>query len=153
MEVRIQGNTLDTSRRALFFDIEDAEKEMRKWTEHGRRNLVCYIIRQLPREAEYRDEFEITKYDSSNEEIEDNALVEHVYQYSAYKRKLTFKEGDMVEYIFYDGETQTLKKGRVAKAPADETNYIIIEDQHSEQDAKTVYVRVPSRYVFQLKHF
>ena len=149
IEVRLQENLqLDTTRRAIFYNKEDAEKEMEKWTEHGRRNLLCFVIRELPREREYKDEFKVTTDSHTEPIIDADGLTEYIYMPTGFERKFTFKEGDAVEYIYYDRETRMLKKGRIVKTHSSDEGYYSIQSLEPSEQC----VMVPSQYVFPLNH-
>ena len=150
IEVRLQGDPLlDTTRRAIFYNKEEAEKEMEKWTDHSRRNLLCFVIRELPREREYKDEFKVTTDSHTEPIIDTDGVREYIYMPTGFERKFTFKEGDAVEYIYYDGEVQVLKKGRIAKTPLQDEEFYSI---HSLETTTELCVMVPSHYVFPLNH-
>ena len=42
--------------QAIFYHLEDAEEEMRRWTEQNREHLLCYIIQEIPWRKAFRDE-------------------------------------------------------------------------------------------------
>ena len=111
--------------------------------------MLCFAIRELPREREFKDEFKVTT-ESSTEAITDDGLIEYIYMPTGFERKFTFKEGDAVEYIYYDSEVQALKTGRIAKTPLPDEEFCSIQSQ----GAPTVVecVMVPSHYVFPLNH-
>jgi hypothetical protein len=123
---------------------------MEKWTEHGRRNLLCFVIRELPREREYKDEFKVTTDSHTEPIIDADGLTEYIFMPTGFERKFTFKEGDAVEYIYYDGEVQALKTGRIAKAPLSDEEFYSI--QSLETSTVVECVMVPSHYVFPLNY-
>ena len=47
---------LDMTEQAIFYNLEDAEEEMRRWTEQNREHLLCYIIQEIPWRKAFRDE-------------------------------------------------------------------------------------------------
>jgi hypothetical protein len=152
-------NFLDLTDRALFFDLEDAEKEMQKWTEQNREHLLCYIIREIPKEKVFRDELESSLCGWPDEPyIEDREYLENVYMPSGYKRKHHFEVGDLVEYIYHDEDMTTLKWGCIAKLPNKKDTGVLILDGKTtwERLSKKAFiannVKVPLRYVFPLKH-
>jgi hypothetical protein len=150
IEVRLQENLqLDTTRRAIFYNKEDAEKEMEKWTEHGRRNLLCFVIRELPREREYKDEFKVATDSSTEAIIDTDGVGEYIYMPTGFERKFTFKEGDAIEFIYYDGEVQALKTGRIAKTPLPDEEFYSIQSLGTTTEQ---CIMVPSHYVFPLNH-
>ena len=121
---------------------------MEKWTEHGRRNLLCFVVRELPREREYKDEFKVTTDSHTEPIIDADGLIEYTYMPTGFERKFTFKEGDAVEYIYYDGETQMLKKGHIVKTHTSDEGYYSIQSSETSEQC----VMVPSQYVFPLNH-
>lgn len=153
-------NILDLTDRALFFDMEDAEKEMQKWTEQNREHLLCYIIREIPKEKEFRDELESSLCGWPDEPyVEDGEFKENVYMPSGYKRKHHFEVGDLVEYIYHDADVTALKWGCIAKLPSKKDCGVLILDGKKtwEGMSKKTFaessVKVPLRYVFPIKHY
>jgi hypothetical protein len=153
-------NLLDLTDRALFFDMEDAEKEMQKWTEQNREHLLCYIIREIPKEKEFRDELESSLCGWPDEPyVEDGEFKENVYMPSGYKRKHHFEVGDLVEYIYHDADVTALKWGCIAKLPNKKDCGMLILDGKKTWEglSKKAFaessVKVPLRYVFPLKHY
>ena len=51
-----KDKSLDMTERAIFYNLDDSEKEIQKWTEHNREHLLCYIVKEIPREKAFRDE-------------------------------------------------------------------------------------------------
>jgi hypothetical protein len=122
---------------------------MEKWTEHGRRNLLCFVIRELPREREYKDEFKVATDSSTEAIIDTDGVGEYIYMPTGFERKFTFKEGDAIEYIYYDGEVQALKTGRIAKTPLPDEEFYSIQSLGTTTEQ---CIMVPSHYVFPLNH-
>ena len=146
--------------RAIFYNLEDAEDEMQKWTEQNRERLLCYIIREIPREKAFRDEPASALCGWPNEPyIEDNDDKEYIYMPSGLQRKHHFEVGDLVEYIYHDTDVTTLKWGCIAKLPSKKDKSILIINGRKKWEglSKKTYidncVKVPLRYVFPLKHF
>lgn len=153
-------NFLDLTDRALFFDLEDAEKELQKWTEQNREHLLCYIIKEIPREEIFRDELESSLCGWPDEPYrEDSEYKEYVYMPSGYKRKHHFEVGDLVEYIYHDADVSALKWGCIAKLPSKKDNGVLILDSKKTWEglSKKAFaessVQVPLRYVFPLEHY
>ena len=153
-------NFLDLTDRALFFYLEDAEKEIQKWTEHNREHLLCYIIKEVPREEIFRDELESSLCGWPDEPYrEDCEYKEYVYMPSGYKRKHHFEVGDLVEYIYHDADVTVLKWGCIAKLPGKKDCGVLILDGKktweglSKKSFAESSVQVPLRYVFPLKHY
>ena len=154
------GKYLDMTERAIFYNLEDAEDEMQKWTEQNRERLLCYIIREIPREKAFRDEPASALCGWPNEPyIEDNDDKEYIYMPSGLQRKHHFEVGDLVEYIYHDTDVTTLKWGCIAKLPSKKDKSILIINGRKKWEglSKKTYidncVKVPLRYVFPLKHF
>ena len=149
---------LDMTERAIFYNLEDAEEAMEKWTEQNREHLLCYIIREVPREKAFRDELSPSFCCCPDEPyIEESDYKEYVYLPSGLKRKFHFKVGDMVEYIYHDVDVTAMKWGCIAKLPSRKDNSILILDSKrsveglSKKAIIECCVKVPARYVFQLK--
>lgn len=146
---------LDITERAIFYNLEDAEETIQKWTEQNREHLLCYIIREIPREKAFRDGLAHSFCNYPEEPyIEESDYKEYVYMPSGFRRKYHFKEGDIVEYIYHDGDVTALKWGCIAKLPDKEDKSILILDGKRTMDgiSKETYiyccVKVPERYVF-----
>lgn len=110
--------------------------------------MLCFAIRELPREREYKDEFKVTTDSHTEPIIDADGLTEYIYMPTGFERKFTFKEGDAVEYIYYDGETRMLKKGRIVKTHSSDEGYPSIQSLEPSEQC----VMVPSQYVFPLNH-
>ena len=146
---------LDITEREIFYNLEDAEETIQKWTEQNREHLLCYIIREIPREKAFRDGLAHSFCNYPEEPyIEESDYKEYVYMPSGFRRKYHFKEGDIVEYIYHDGDVTALKWGCIAKLPDKEDKSILILDGKRTMDgiSKETYiyccVKVPERYVF-----
>ena len=153
-------NFLDLTDRAIFYYLEDAEKEMQKWTEKNHEHLLCYIIKEIPREEIFRDEIESSLCGWPDEPYrEDSEYQEYVYMPSGYKRKHHFEVGDLVEYIYHDADVTALKWGCIAKLPNKKDCGMLILDGKKTWEglSKKAFaessVKVPLRYVFPLKHY
>ena len=149
---------LDMTEQAIFYNLIDAEEEMQQWTEQNREHLLCYIIREIPWKKAFRDEPAYTFWGRPDEPyLEENDYKEYVYLPSGFRQKFHFKVGDMVEYIYHDVDVTVLKWGCIAKLPSKKDNSILILDSKRSVEGicKKVYsdscVKVPARYVFQLK--
>ena len=158
-KVLIENNKhLDMTEQAIFYNLIDAEEEMQQWTEQNREHLLCYIIREIPWKKAFRDEPAYTFWGRPDEPyLEENDYKEYVYLPSGFRQKFHFKVGDMVEYIYHDVDVTVLKWGCIAKLPSKKDNSILILDSKRSVEGicKRVYsdscVKVPARYVFQLK--
>jgi hypothetical protein len=149
---------LDMTEQAIFYNLKDAEEEMQQWTEQNREHLLCYIIREIPWKKAFRDEPAYTFCCRPDEPyLEENDYKEYVYLPSGLKRKFHFKVGDMVEYIYHDVDVTAMKWGCIAKLPSKKDNSILILDSKRSVEglSQKAYidccVKVPARYVFQLK--
>ena len=149
---------LDMTEQAIFYNLKDAEEEMQQWTEQNREHLLCYIIREIPWKKAFRDEPAYTFWGRPDEPyLEENDYKEYVYLPSGLKRKFHFKVGDMVEYIYHDVDVTAMKWGCIAKLPSKKDNSILILDSKRSVEglSQKAYidccVKVPARYVFQLK--
>ena len=136
----MDSGRLDMTERALFFNMEDAEKELEKWTEQNRKHVLCYIMREIPKEELFVDELTPAICGHTEKPLDENEeYVEHVFEPSGFERKKKFKEGSEVDYIFYDGNVAELRHGGIAKE--EEICYIINDSKDG------IDVKVPSRYV------
>lgn len=136
----MDSGRLDMTERALFFNMEDAEKELEKWTEQNREHVLCYIMREIPKEEMFVDELTPAICGHTEKPLDENEeYVEHVFEPSGFERKKKFKVGDEVDYIFYDGNVAELRHGGIVKE--EETCYIINDSKDG------IEVKVPARYV------
>jgi hypothetical protein len=77
---------------------------------------------------------------SSDPFMDDLRFKEFVYMPSGFQRKQYFNVGDEVQYIFYDGNTATLRKSSIAQLSSESTPGILMSEGY----------KVPERYVFPL---
>jgi hypothetical protein len=148
----------DISEKSIFYSKKDAEEEMMRWTTHQTDELLCFIIRKLPLGKAYYDDLCFYDRDFDKPWQETGGVEEHVYSPNGFEKKPCFQEGDLVEYILHDENITVLSKGVVDKTPTDEEDYYVILDDETSTDISgpawfDCAVRVPSRYVFPLKHF
>ena len=155
-----KDKSLDMTERAIFYNLDDSEKEMQKWTEHNREHLLCYIVKEIPREKAFRDEPASAFCHWPDEPyIEDDEFKEFVYMPSGFRRKHHFSVGDWVEYIYHDNDVTSLKWGCIAKLPSKRDPSVLILDGKKTWEglSKKGYiacsVKVPMRYVFPLKNY
>lgn len=134
-----EDNCLDTTERAIYFEQANAEDAMQNWTLNNRDHLLCYIIRVIPRCDVFNDEM-VRAVGSSDPFIDDLRFKEFVYMPSGFQRKQYFNVGDEVQYIFYDGNTATLRKSSIAQLSSESTPGILMSEGY----------KVPERYVFPL---
>lgn len=135
----LDNGKLDMTERAVFYDMEDAEKELEKWTEQNREYVICYIMREVPREGLFIDELTPAICGQTDKPLdEDDEYEEHVFEPSGFERKKNFKVGDEVDYIYYDGDVAELRNGCIAKKDG---NCYIIDSKDG------IEVKVPTRYV------
>ena len=132
-----EDNHVDTTERGIFFDQVEAEKAMLDWTLNNRGQLLCYIIRTVPR-CEAFNEGLVKAIKASEHFIDDLRLKEFVYLPAGFKRKQHFNVGDDVKYIFYDGVNTVLHTSRIVQLPARSGEGILMSDGY----------QVPERYVF-----
>ncbi len=155
-----KDKSLDMTERAILYNLDDAEKEMQKWTEHNREHLLCYIVKEIPREKTFRDE-PATAFCHWPEEpyIEDSDFKEFVYMPSGFRQKHHFNIGDLIEYIYHDKNVTTLNWGCIAKLPSKKDPSVLILDGKKTYEglSKEAYiascVKVPIRYVFPLRNY
>lgn len=133
-----EDKSLDTTERAIYFDVKYAEEAMLNWTLNNKEHLLCYIIRTVPRCNAYQDEF-VKAVSATIDEtlLDDLNYKEEVYMPSGFKRKHHFNVGDEVQYIFYDGKNATLRKSCIAELTNNDRG-ILMREGHI----------VPERYVF-----
>ncbi len=150
-----EDKTLDLTQRALFLSLKDAEKEMQKWTEQSRSHTLCFIIREIPREEIFFDELvPVMNYKEGVPYWEDCYFEEHVYMPSGMKRKQNLLVGDEVNYIHYDKELATLRKGSIVRLPNEEEPVVVVLDEEKRSEGICLEkslehsVKVPLRYVF-----
>lgn len=155
-----KDKSLDMTERAIFYNLDDSEKEMQKWTEHNREHLLCYIVKEIPREKAFRDEpASAFCHWPDDPYIEDDEFKEFVYMPSGFRRKHHFSVGDWVEYIYHDNDVTSLKWGCIAKLPSKRDPSVLILDGKKTWEglSKKGYiacsVKVPMRYVFPLKNY
>ena len=155
-----KDKSLDMTERAIFYNLDDSEKEMQKWTEHNREHLLCYIVKEIPREKAFRDEPASAFCHWPDEPyIEDDEFKEFVYMPSGFKRNHHFNVGDWVEFIYHDNDVTSLKWGCIAKLPSKRDPSVLILDGKKTWEglSKKAYiacsVKVPMRYVFPLKNY
>ena len=92
-----KDKSLDMTERAIFYYHDDAEKEIQKWTEQNREHLLCYIVKEIPREKVFRDEPASAFCHWPDEPyIEDNDFEEFVYMPSGFQQKHRFNVGDLI---------------------------------------------------------
>ena len=156
--LRTFSTLFDISEKAIFYSKKDAEEEMMRWTTHQTDELLCFIIRKLPFEKAYYDDLCFYDRDFDKPWKETGGVEEHVYSPSGFEKKPCFQKGDLVEYILHDENITLLSKGVVDKAPTDDEDcYVILDNETSTDISGPAWfdcaVRVPSRYVFPLKHF
>ncbi len=150
-----EDKTLDLTQRALFLSLKDAEKEMQKWTEQSRCHTLCFIIREIPREEVFFDELTpVMNYKEGVPYWEDYYFEEHVYMSSGMKRKQNLLVGDEVNYIHYDKELATLRKGLIVRLPNEEDPAVVVLDDEKRSEGISLEkslehsFKIPSRYVF-----
>ena len=155
-----KDKSLDMTERAIFYYHDDAEKEIQKWTEQNREHLLCYIVKEIPREKAFRDEPASAFCHWLDEPyIEDNDFKEFVYMPSGFQQKHRFNVGDLIEYIYHDRNVTTLKWGCIAKLPSKKDPSVLILDGKKTWEglSKEAYiascVKVPMRYVFPLRNY
>lgn len=155
-----KDKSLDMTERAIFYYHDDAEKEIQKWTEQNREHLLCYIVKEIPREKAFRDEPASAFCHWPDEPyIEDNDFKEFVYMPSGFQQKHRFNVGDLIEYIYHDRNVTTLKWGCIAKLPSKKDPSVLILDGKKTWEglSKEAYiascVKVPKRYVFPLRNY
>ena len=155
-----KDKSLDMTERAIFYYHDDAEKEIQKWTEQNREHLLCYIVKEIPREKVFRDEPASAFCHWPDEPyIEDNDFEEFVYMPSGFQQKHRFNVGDLIEYIYHDRNVTTLKWGCIAKLPSKKDPSVLILDGKKTWEglSKETYiassVKVPMRYVFPLRNY
>ena len=155
-----KDKSLDMTERAIFYYHDDAEKEIQKWTEQNREHLLCYIVKEIPREKAFRDEPASAFCHWPDEPyIEDNDFKEFVYMPSGFQQKHRFNVGDLIEYIYHDRNVTTLKWGCIAKLPSKKDPSVLILDGKKTWEglSKEAYiascVKVPMRYVFPLRNY
>jgi hypothetical protein len=112
---------------------------MQDWTLSNRERLLCYIIRTVPRYEPFCNEM-VKAVNSSDPFIDDLRFKELIYMPSGFQRKQHFNVGDEVQYIFYDGNTATLRKSSIAQLSSESTPGILMSEGY----------KVPERYVFPL---
>ena len=139
----MDSGRLDMTERALFFNMEDAEKELEKWTEQNREHVLCYIMREIPKEELFVDELTPAICGHTEKPLDENEeYVERVFEPSGFERKKKFKVGDEVDYIYYDGDVAELRHGGIAKI---EDTCCIINDSKDG-----IKVKVPTRYIIKV---
>ena len=145
-----KDKSLDMTERAIFYDLNDSEKEMQKWTEQNREHLLCYIVKEIPREKAFRDELASAFCHWPDEPyIEDDEFKEFVYMPSGFRRK----------HHYHDNDVTSLKWGCIAKLPSKRDPSVLILDAKKTWEglSKEAYiassVKVPMRYVFPLKNY
>ena len=150
-----EDKNLDMTEQAIFYHLEDAEEEMRRWTEQNREHLLCYIIQEIPWRKAFRDEPASSLCGWPDEPyLEENDYQEYVYMPSGYRRKHHFEVGDLVEYIYHDADVTLLRWGCIAKLPGKKDQGVLIIDgrtQYQDLSKKAFIehcVKVPLRYVF-----
>jgi predicted esterase YcpF (UPF0227 family) len=155
-----KDKSLDMTERAILYYHDDAEKEIQKWTEQNREHLLCYIVKEIPREKVFRDEPASAFCHWPDEPyIEDNDFKEFVYMPSGFQQKHRFNVGDLIEYIYHDRNVTTLKWGCIAKLPSKKDPSVLILDGKKTWEglSKEAYiassVKVPMRYVFPLRNY
>ena len=155
-----KDKSLDMTERAILYYHDDAEKEIQKWTEQNREHLLCYIVKEIPREKVFRDEPASAFCHWPDEPyIEDNDFEEFVYMPSGFQQKHRFNVGDLIEYIYHDRNVTTLKWGCIAKLPSKKDPSVLILDGKKTWEglSKEAYiascVKVPMRYVFPLRNY
>ena len=155
-----KDKSLDMTERAIFYYLDDAEREIQKWTEQNREHLLCYIVKEIPREKAFRDEPASAFCHWPDEPyIEDDEFKEFVYMPSGFKRNHHFNVGDWVEFIYHDNDVTSLKWGCIAKLPSKRDPSVLILDGKKTWEglSKKAYiacsVKVPMRYVFPLKNY
>ena len=156
--LRTFSTLFDISEKAIFYSRKEAEEEMMRWTTHQTDELLCFIIRKLPLEKAYCDDLCFYDRDFDKPWLETGGVEEHVYTPGGFEKKPCFQKGDLVEYILHDENITLLSKGVVDKTPTeDEDCYVILDNETSTDISGPAWfdcaVRVPSRYVFPLKHF
>ena len=159
-KVLVNGKNLDMTEQALFYHLEDAEEEMRRWTEQNREHLLCYIIQEIPWRKAFRDE-PVSSLCGWPEEpyLEESDYQEYVYMPSGYKRKHHFEVGDLVEYIYHDADVTLLRWGCIAKLPGKKDQGVLIINGRKKWEglSKKTFVensvKVPLRYVFPLSNY
>ena len=158
-KVLVNGKHLDMTEQALFYHLEDAEEEMRRWTEQNREHLLCYIIQEIPWRKAFRDEPASSLCGWPDEPyLEESDYQEYVYMPSGYRRKHHFEVGDLVEYIYHDADVTLLRWGCIAKLPGKKDQGVLIIDgrtQYQDLSKKAFIehcVKVPLRYVFPQKN-
>ena len=155
-----KDKSLDMTERAILYYHDDTEKEIQKWTEQNREHLLCYIVKEIPREKAFRDEPASAFCHWPDEPyIEDNDFKEFVYMPSGFQQKHRFNVGDLIEYIYHDRNVTTLKWGCIAKLPSKKDPSVLILDGKKTWEglSKEAYiascVKVPMRYVFPLRNY
>ena len=158
-KVLVNGKHLDMTEQALFYHLEDAEEEMRRWTEQNREHLLCYIIQEIPWRKAFRDEPASSLCGWPDEPyLEESDYQEYVYMPSGYRRKHHFEVGDLVEYIYHDADVTLLRWGCIAKLPGKNDQGVLIIDGRTKYQglSKKAFiehcVKVPLRYVFPPKN-
>ena len=158
-KVLVNGKHLDMTEQALFYHLEDAEEEMRRWTEQNREHLLCYIIQEIPWRKAFRNEPATSLCGWPDEPyLEESDYQEYVYMPSGYRRKHHFEVGDIVEYIYHDSDMTTLRWGCIAKLPGKKDQGVLIINGRKTWEGlrkKTFVensVKVPLRYVFPPKN-
>ena len=156
--LRTFSTLFDISEKAIFYSKKDAEEEMMRWTTHQTDELLCFIIRKLPLEKAYYDDLCFYDRDFDKPWQETGGVEEYVYTPGGFEKKPCFQKGDLVEYILHDENITLLSKGVVDKTPTDDADCYVILDNETSTDISVAAwydcaVRVPSRYVFPLKHF
>ena len=112
---------------------------MEEWTEQNSEHVLCYIMREIPREELFVDELTPAICDHTEKPLDENdEYVERVFEPSGFERKKKLKVTSEVDYIFYDGDVAELRHGCIAQK--DGNCYII--DSHDG-----IEVKVPARYV------
>ena len=150
---------LDMTEQAIFYHLEDAEEEMRRWTEQNREHLLCYIIQEIPWRKAFRDEPASSLCGWPDEPyLEESDYQEYVYMPSGYRRKHHFEVGDLVEYIYHDADVTLLRWGCIAQLPGKKDQGVLIIDGRKTWEglSKKTFVensvKVPLRYVFPKKN-
>ena len=159
-KVLVNGKNLDMTEQAIFYNLEDAEEEMRRWTEQNREHLLCYIIQEIPWRKAFRDEPASSLCGWPDEPyLEESDYQEYVYMPSGYRRKHHFEVGDLVEYIYHDADVTLLRWGCIAQLSGknDQGVLIINSRKKCEGLSKKTFVensvKVPLRYVFPLSNY
>lgn len=158
-KVLVNGKHLDMTEQAIFYNLEDAEEEMRRWTEHNREHLLCYIIQEIPWRKAFSDEPASSLCGWPDEPyLEESDYQEYVYMPSGYRRKHHFEVGDLVEYIYHDADVTLLRWGCIAQLPGKNDQGVLIIDGKTQYQglSKKAFiehcVKVPLRYVFPKKN-